>query len=392
MVVILEPSAIDISRTHAAGSLVSHTRVMQLSHQQVVWVVNRKCALSGIVDRSYRLFGYTIYDEIGKRYNIIRRLVSYVRRYYLKRTTYKAVAGLFDDLSLTSADHVLIPTTDWILFQVIMQWIAHHQHQDLPNFHFLVMYELADWMIGGYPYELVTNSLVQSGLLGKRIHVYTETTRHAHSLGHVLGIDVDACPYPILSDSIARERAHSRETLRICLLGGGRRDKGFASLEEIIHSFLCLYDGKKRVEFIVQKPRDMDKLTTERDRLLKIKEVIMLDNQIGVEQYRNNIDTCDIMIFPYSHRTYYSRGSGIVCEAVAAGLPIVVTRDTALEERITHNNGLSADVGREFAEALLKVSSNLQEYSENAVAAAEHYHEMVLNSAIVRNITATTAD
>jgi glycosyltransferase involved in cell wall biosynthesis len=109
------------------------------------------------------------------------------------------------------------------------------------------------------------------------------------------------------------------------------------------------------------------------------------DNTLGKNEYENCLQTCDCMLFPYDKGTYQIRGSGIVSEAVAAGKPFICTQGTALEESISHGNGLVASSAAEFARGILKIGENLKVFKENAKMAAGHYRHCMLENPIIRN-------
>lgn len=386
-VVIIEPSAVSYDRTHSFQGLIAHTKVLLKNNQDVIWMINRNSKVSQDVKAIYPVFDYSIYDEIGKQGGFIRKLKIIIRRRYLVRTTLEKISKIFKEINLGGKDHILIPVTDWIIFSVIVKWMKNLRQGEIPNIHFLLMYENAPWMIGGYPYNRIIAKLKGLGRVRNRIYLYTETNRHAENLRkNELGVRVDVCPFPIVLDNHGQEELEVKGKIIISLVGGGRRDKGFSAMYEIIKMFQDLYKGNSEIEFIMQYPREMDKLENDTRRIESLEKVRMLNNRLSQVEYEDYIYQSDIMIFPYHKDTYTSRGSGIVCQAVAAGKPIVVTKSTALAERITHKNGLSASVGNEFSQAILEVVSNLDTFRKNARLASDHYNDSSLNNAIVKNI------
>jgi len=386
-VVIIEPSAIDFDRTHSFQGLIGHTRVLLKNNQDVIWLINRNSEVTENVQAIYPIFDYTIYDEIGGRSGLKKKLKIKFRRRYLIKTTLKKISRIFKEIPLGNKDHVLIPVTDWILFSAITKWVENMNSDEIPCFHFLLMYENAPWMTGGYPYSSIIAKLKGLGQVKSKIYLYTETSRHAENLKkNDLGIRVDVCSFPIVADDDRKEEILVEDKIKIGLVGGGRRDKGFSSMYEIIKTFQDLYKGSSEIEFVMQYPREMDKLENDTRKIESLEMTKMLNNRLSQKEYEDYINQSDIMIFPYNKDTYTSRGSGIVCQAVAAGKPIVVTKSTALAERITHENGLSASVGDEFSQAVLEVVSDLDTFRKNAILARDHYHDSSLNNSIVRNI------
>ncbi len=240
-------------------------------------------------------------------------------------------------------------------------------------------------MTGGYPYEKIIRKLKQSNLLQKKVYLYTETKRHATSLQSELGVPVYSYPFPSLPLTISFESSESTP-LKICALGGGRRDKGFGLLPAIIDSYNRNNKSKIAVKFVIQKPREQDRMGEALAKLKKLHNVILLDNQLDLEAYEECLSSCDVMIFPYDKNVYYSRGSGIVNEAVANGKPMVCTKDTSLGEQIVSNNGLCAASADEFADAVSIIIENMKQYRENAIVAATYYLERIDNNPVITMI------
>jgi len=382
-VFIVEPSAIAFDRTHAAKSIFGHSRALRSAGINVEWITNIDSTLKDNGIQNHRILTYTIYDDVRNGHAGIKRQIRSIYYWYLVQTTRKKLREVFKQRQVSSADHLFVPTLDWILLRAIQLLSKEDSLQNrFPVLHILVMYEKANWMTGGYPYRRLLRLLEK---FNSSAYFYTETERHAKRLSADLGLKALSFPFPSLPDNVLHQRPES-SSIRICALGGGRRDKGFNLLPDIVSQCNQGIQKTSTVEFVIQNPRAQDMLDDALAELERMHNVILLDNQLDKEKYERYLSTCDVMIFPYDRDVYYLRGSGIVNEAVASGKPIVCTRDTSLVEQITNSNGLSATSAEEFAYSILAIINDLDMYRENANFAEKKYKENIYNNPIVRRI------
>lgn len=382
-IIIVEPSAIDFDRTHAAKSIIGHSQVLQSADIDVEWITNVDSTLQNEEIQNHRVLTYTIYDDVRNGHTGIKRKIRFIYYWYLVQTTRKKLREVFKRQRISSADHLFVPTLDWILLRAIQLLSKEADLQDrFPVLHLLVMYENANWMTGGYPYQKLIRLLEN---FSSSVYFYTETERHAKNLSADLGLKVAVYPFPSFPEKLPHKQTGS-SPVRICALGGGRRDKGFDLLPAIISRCNQEDQGTSALEFVIQKPRAQDKLDGTLAKLERMHNVILLDNQLDKEKYERYLSTCDVMIFPYDKNVYYSRGSAIVNEAVASGKPIICTRDTSLVEQITNGNGLCAASAEEYSNAILSIINDLDKYRENAILAEKDYKENIFNNPMVQRV------
>jgi glycosyltransferase involved in cell wall biosynthesis len=53
------------------------------------------------------------------------------------------------------------------------------------------------------------------------------------------------------------------------------------------------------------------------------------------------ISKCSLVVLPYDPNQYKNRGSGILWEALAAGVPVIVPNGTGLEKNVEGGGGMS---------------------------------------------------
>ena len=379
-VFILEPSAVGIDRTHGAKALIGHTRALVSAGIEVVWVSNIKNELDYPAVPNHKIFTYTIYDDVRNKRKTLQKKLLQPIRLILARNTSRALIRVLLSENISSDDHIFVPTTDWITFRAVFMAVESPELKDrAPAMHFLIMYDRARWMTGGYPFEKITGQLRNTN---RNVFVYTETARLAGRLPDQIGKPVRAYPFPGFKSAVGSTDVANKKS--VCFLGGGRRDKGFQLIPDIVGK---LDQEAKDLDIIVQEPRPEDRLGEELEKLKQYGNVQILDNTISEDDYNNYLHRCSILVFPYDKYVYEARGSAIVVEAVVNGVPLICTDDTSLTEMIYTGNGKAAKNADEFAHCILEINRNYEQFHDRAGLAAEKYEKNLLNSPLVKNIT-----
>lgn len=379
---ILEPSAIAIDRTHGAKSLLGHTKALGCAGIDSVWLTNIHSEIENPGIRIHRVFAYTIYDDVRKkRGRFLRRLSAPIYKLKIGAAA-KRISQVLDQENVSPSDHVFIPTTDWLTLQAVLKAFKMPGIKSrIPVLHLLIMYEQANWMTGGYPYQRIIE-LIKS--YPGKLFVYTETRRHAERLAQLIKKPVSSYPWPCFHEP--REAGYISENPTICFVGGGRRDKGFGLIPGIVANF-NESAGRDKARFVIQSPRPEDRLEKEVEQLKQYSNVQLLKNLISEEEYQEYLQSCSVLVFPYLKKIYFARGSAIVNESVASSIPFVCTRDTSLAEMLEENNGKVAEGEQEFSESIEDLLDNYADYSSAARRMAEKYKNRLLRSPLVMNIT-----
>ena len=382
-VIIVEPSAVDFDRTHSAKSIEGHSRALGSAGIDIIWVTNEDSRLSRENTINHKVIPYTIYDDVRNGQTGIKRITRFFYYRDLVQATCARLREVLDQQKVSSADHLFVPTADWIMLRAIHQLAKDAEFQNrFPVLHILVMYENANWMTGGYPYRRLVRLLRD---FDSPIYLYTETGRHAKRLSATLGLKVSGYPFPCFAEE--NVLSDNKKELNVCFLGGGRKDKGYQLIPGIV-SLLGRSEPKQEIRFTIQSPRPEDGLDEELEALKRHDNVLVMDNCISDSAFREAVVECSIMVFPYQQKIYHARGSAIVNEAVANGIPFVCTRNTSLEEMLAEGNGSDASGEEEFSMAIATIIDNYERYRKNATRMAGVYQARLLDSALIRNILA----
>ena len=181
-------------------------------------------------------------------------------------------------------------------------------------------------------------SAARDALGSARLHVYATTAELAAELSaHGVG-SVREIGYPI-DDALRTCGRHERRPgpLRITFAGDARVEKGFQHLPAIVDAVLSDGELAPRVQFVMQanfafrlpcRRRNLP-VVAAREALERHGEskVVLLRDPRDEAAYRRLILDADLIMLPYDARHYYARCSGVLVEALSAGIPVIVPAD-----------------------------------------------------------------
>jgi glycosyltransferase involved in cell wall biosynthesis len=243
----------------------------------------------------------------------------------------------------------LVKRDDWLLMTIATQLEAHaltRWLQELParKTPWIVVLFLSDrWNRSGreeHDRQMAEFARLREAIAGltaddaRRIVFCTLTDLLAQELSGLLGTTVETAPMPLpYGDPLSDVPGLGDRALpRVAILGGMRREKGSHLIPEIIRACRALVP----VEFLVQLSNDTLS-ATEAERLAQIAGepgVTVIPEALPLKAYERAWGGADIALFPYEAIPYRQRTSGVFAEAVAYGIPVVVTPGTWLAEQI----------------------------------------------------------
>jgi glycosyltransferase involved in cell wall biosynthesis len=97
-----------------------------------------------------------------------------------------------------------------------------------------------------------------------------------------------------------------------------------------------------------------------------------------VENLANEISQCDLVVLPYKKEEYRQKGSGILYQALASGIPVLVPFNTTLAAHVeeTESGIVFFDHNpKSIIEAFLIAENRYKEISENASIAAQNWSQ-----------------
>lgn len=214
-----------------------------------------------------------------------------------------------------------------------------------------------------------------------KLHLYSE---FAANVAHVAScydknkIHLSRLPtmWPDQAGLTGDHRRNGQFTIGV--FGTPRRDKGKYRLAPIFAELLAQTVTKEaRFEFSALVQKD-----SRRYRALRLRasfasklrsdmgRVSFLPAEMSSEDFISHIRRCDVVLLPYNRAAYERRGSGVMVDAVAHGVPVICQSGTAMCELIESGNGLAASNVREYAACLLTMAQDLDQYRTAADKAA----------------------
>jgi hypothetical protein len=241
-----------------------------------------------------------------------------------------------------NADHVLIHTLSIPELEGLVD--ALHTPQHLPTFHILLRRDaeepgVAATARGGVRETFVRISQLPPGKAA-RFRFYTDTDELAAQYGALAsGTKFDVLPIPHCLPAAETRGDATARPLQIVYAGDARREKGFHLLPALVDA---LAGGilPHRARFIIQANsgvRESDpEIAAARHRLAAYpkNQVELREQRLSLAGFHHLILGADIILLPYEHAAYRRRSSGVLVQALIAGCPVVVPRDTWLARQV----------------------------------------------------------
>ena len=232
-----------------------------------------------------------------------------------------------------------------------------------------------------------------NGLVAKfprmtRRHIYlTDSHRLRDEYLSNTGLELAVLPVPVELPPARATRHAQRELgqrLRISYLGAARSDKGFAELPGIVEAVLNS-EFASRVEFCIQASasgagyleKECRQATEELKRIQSSErggEVRLLDKPLDESEYKALLADSDLILLPYTGRSYTVQTSGILIEAAVYQVPCIVPKGTWLEDELAiTGGGVAFDSGEpgSAGRAVLQVLRSYDTYAHRASAGGQ---------------------
>jgi len=164
---------------------------------------------------------------------------------------------------------------------------------------------------------------------GARVSFYTGTDELTAQWNRLGVYRFTTLPVPV-DTTLERRRPEPSEPLTVGYLGDARDEKGFGLLPRLVENVLSGTDNARKVRFLIQSNFNTpggEPASAVARRLLQAHdatEVELVEGPFDSMQYAELIKRIDIMLIPYSAENYAARSSGVLAEAVAAGIPAIV--------------------------------------------------------------------
>jgi glycosyltransferase involved in cell wall biosynthesis len=181
----------------------------------------------------------------------------------------------------------------------------------------------------------------------ERVRLLTDTDHLTEEHGLAMRRRFQTAPIPVDPALFAPRPHRSSGTTTLVYLGDARVEKGYGALPSIARALKAQLSSG-RVRMIVQSnfnvPGGEPGIAAARDFLSSVPNITLLFDPISPMQYNDYLLSADLILLPYQVERYVSRSSGIVAEAICAGVPALVPHGTWLADQVCrHGAGIVYD-------------------------------------------------
>jgi glycosyltransferase involved in cell wall biosynthesis len=208
----------------------------------------------------------------------------------------------------------------------------------------------------------------------KRIVLCTDSDILAQHYRELTRLPIHVLPIPHTFPGASVGRESGREKT-LAYLGNARSTKGFHYLPHVVRSLEGLFAcGEWSAQFQSNVMFSHDTACVQAAAQLKRLPVKLYEQELSQQEYQKLLHRASIVVIPYKLDYYHAQTSGVLCEALGAGKPVVVPRGTWMARTIKGKG-----VGTTFfptdrislADAIRTAMRNLDQLSENC----RHFQE-----------------
>ena len=241
-------------------------------------------------------------------------------------------------------DIVFLPTVSEVEMLGLLQCFKKNPTSSRPTWHLLFRRDLYRGRGPDYPLQDRTQRARRNAFLhftrdaaAGKVFFYTDTEELSVQYSR-LGVPFRTLAIPHTHPAEAR-RGSGNGPVHVVYLGDARSEKGYHHLPRLLGDLWPDYVARGRVVFTIQSnfnlPEGEPEVVVSRAQLedFPSERVRLARDPLSVDAYSELLLSADVVLLPYDRDNYYARSSGILVEALAAGLPVVVPAGTWLSRQ-----------------------------------------------------------
>lgn len=423
-ILVLDPSC-QAAQGHHLNSLLDLAAALAPRPLSVVVNAAMPCAEFGLNATITRSFRSTVYDEpgLGPRPNgrLARRLWKLQRALQTAiasadRAQTKISARLSDNAALFAQDwrwsrwrkkwpelqqvlsevvnapvaHIVVPSSDVELICGLAELRATNPFLNNATIHarLITLTPAMALLRNDGNASSAYAELVASRMEG--VHLYVETPAMKNHLADTLGLASAVYPY-LLSPPRFQHSPHTNGAM-FGYFGGMRNEKGFSRLLPILRLVAeRQLASDPAISFIIHgsdaQGEEAERLIAEFAKIARPQmDVAFIAGPLSARDYQKRFLQIDGALLPYTGARYAMSGSGIVCEALAMGKVILLSKGLSFGGQCDASHSIESAGDSEFASAILTVSRNLEHYRAAAAIRARRYQDEVRDCALLQRI------
>jgi hypothetical protein len=221
----------------------------------------------------------------------------------------------------------------------------------------------------------------------RQLFLWTETRTLAAQIGQRLGQPVPALPLPAPAWAVGAPLPPAGAApLCLAFLGEARLDKGFLDLPELAEAL----DGLAGVRLLIHVLAPPHGFTAEHDaalaRLAARPDVTLVPEALDETRYRAMLDAADGVLLPYHPQHYAGRGTGILCDAIAAGRMVVARAGPTMDEHASEGVVLTYDGPAGFRAVVRRILMEREALTARALREAARFRGRRSPAAVVAGL------
>jgi hypothetical protein len=172
---------------------------------------------------------------------------------------------------------------------------------------------------------------------GRDVRFYTDTEELTRQYNRLGIFPFQTCPIPHTEPPL--DDAPS-EPVRVTYLGDARAEKGYQYFPPLVQNLWSNYAVPGKAKFVIQSNYNVEpgeaQAVVARSLLqaFPADRVELILTACSSERYRELLLSAGLMVLPYDAQQYYARSSGVLIEALCAGIPVVVPSQCWLTKQI----------------------------------------------------------
>ena len=226
--------------------------------------------------------------------------------------------------------------------------------------------------------------------LDRHIYFISDSASLAAEYGGILNTDVRVLPHVVSVEVVSPLIPRDKEPVHFVSLGNARAEKGFGDLAEALLKLDRNLLGTG-VKFSIQCHQPDRKCAEAVERLArsKLTGVRLIRDDLDDKEYRSLLASSDVVLLPYHLDKYAMRTSGVFCEALVAGKPVIATQGSWMSDEIAKTRGGWLVPERnpvELARAMATVSREFESVASGCRERAPDYKKLFSAEAFINGL------
>lgn len=235
----------------------------------------------------------------------------------------------------------------------------------------------------------------RASLLKASLKFVVETEELKAVYHQQFGINANVVPIPLADAIVSPKKRQTEQAVRLGFFGYAKKAKGFHLLPETI---LLAEKSSMPVRFLIHMQHtSWEEETIRTEQIMnQVPNTEILRGVLTKEKYYSLFEKVDAVLLPYDPEEYRGRGSGILVEAVSAGLPVIASANTWAATAILADEAegeiFSPYTALGLVEAIGRLCSQIEERKSKAILKAARFRERHSTESYLRRILSLASE